>query len=378
MAGRLQQALRQADNRRDDDGRLPPEAVVTALERALVDCAKMAGEPDAVAAISAERVELCCRDTFERVRRAYAGRVTFDLAPCDDGCATWIASSQQGAFAAARALQAQALLQFTSLAREEKAQIVPADLIKEYASMLQAGEAPYLVRYLLLRHAVRDPAVFAEVKPLLETEGIKLNPGHSQQHRQAAILPHFPGGATFVDIGCGPASYLRILAPSYRQAIGFEADPSVQATARHALHQLGIRNVRLRGAIEAGTLLPGGAHALMTEVLEHMPRENAIELLAWLARQPAEFFVLTVPNRRFNPHYGLQDGEFRHNDHHWEPDEQEFEAMVREAFHDDWALTFAPVGDRVAGVASGLLCRAQSLKVPPAARTQIIRSEGFD
>jgi 2-polyprenyl-3-methyl-5-hydroxy-6-metoxy-1,4-benzoquinol methylase len=250
-------------------------------------------------------------------------------------------------------------LQLTAEAKAAPLQTFDMATMRRFVALLNAARAPYYLRYLFSRNVIKDLSLFEALRPQLELPGMRLVPGHTQQHRFAAIKPHFCGGRQLVDIGCGAAYYLRRLGPLYARITGFEANAYVREGARRQVEQHGLAGkVRLFGAFTPKAFIPAGAHVLMTEVLEHMPFENASALMSALASQPAGMMVFTVPNRAFNAHYRLSPDEFRHYDHHWEPDDELFKAMTRKILGARWDLTFEGVGDAVDGVHSGLLCRA--------------------
>jgi hypothetical protein len=201
------------------------------------------------------------------------------------------------------------------------------------------------------------------MRPALQPDNMQLHYGHSQQHRYDALEVLFTGGQTFVDIGCGKATYLRTLAPRYKYAVGFEAHGPTRAEAKGIMSRMQLGHVKVYGGFDTEKFLPPGSHVLMTEVLEHMPKEMASALLQNLATQPAQRMVFTVPNRDFNVYYGMAPGDFRHWDHHWEPSFEEFETMMRELLGKGWTLDIYGVGDAVDGVHTGIVCLARPKKM---------------
>lgn len=230
--------------------------------------------------------------------------------------------------------------------------------------LLNTHEAPYYPRYLVSSRLF-STNLFWALKEHLAMPGMILCPGHSQQQRIDAISPLFPGGSTLVDIGCGKATYLRILGERYFSVIGFEKDEPTRKEAAYVLRRQGVAQAKLLPSFNTARQIPHGAHVLMTEVMEHMPKPVAQDILAHLGLSRAQCAVLTAPNRSFNKHYGLMPSAFRHWDHHWEPDETEFQETVLEAFGSQWECTFRGIGDTVNGAPSTLLCYA----VQPAIKT---------
>lgn len=264
----------------------------------------------------------------------------------------------------------------------ETVSALPANQVKECAFVamldrLNAVRAPYLLRYLLHSKAGLDADRFAAYRGSLQGPGMVLQHGHTQLHRYRAIEPWLPGGPVLIDIGCGRAYYLRRLAPRYQKAWGQEADLPTRQEGSRQLRGHGIVGVPIHGAFECHGTLPAGAHVLLTEVLEHVPLATARLWLDHLARQPVARLVLTVPNRDFNPHYGLTDG-IRHPGHLWEPSLAEFTALAQRHLGTGWQITIQSIGDQVEGIAAGTLCVADRCNPPPPTNPRLQRRFAAD
>lgn len=249
-------------------------------------------------------------------------------------------------------------LQYVQQGRSAQNSWLSVESATPYAQALARADPPYFLRYSFLRDVAKSRDEFHALSPLLAKAGVLLHFGHTQQHRLDGIEALFPRGEAFVEVGCGPAYYLRRFSTRYRWLTGFEADPVIRKTAQDMLANRLALNVQVQGVFDETSRIPAGAHVLMTEVLEHMPLDNAKKLLRHLAKMKANRMVFTVPNREFNPHYYLAEGERRHYDHYWEPNATEFEELMAECLSTRWTLRFSPLGDSVDGVSSGLLCLA--------------------
>lgn len=104
---------------------------------------------------------------------------------------------------------------------------------------------------------------------------------------------------------------------------------------------------------------------LITEVLEHMPKEDAVKLLDSVLAGEFNKVVVTMPNKDFNRFYGLSDDEMRHPDHRYEPTESEFYVwMMDAAIKNRCQVEFFNVGDRVCNrtnTDTGTICAYVSL-----------------
>jgi len=221
--------------------------------------------------------------------------------------------------------------------------------------LLDETEAPYFIRYIVSRDILVVPECFAKWSKRVQGLGIELCYGGTQDQRFWAIEPYFTGeGSALVDVGCGKGFYLLRLASRYKHVIGFEAQGMERERAAQAMAADGIEHVSLEGAF-GKQLLPEHADVLLTEVVEHIPYSKAIELVQAVSRQRPRLFVITAPNREFNPHYRIEKG-FRHQDHKWEPTRAEFVEFVRTATRGHaLEVRFRAVGDKVQGVPTSLM-----------------------
>lgn len=304
-------------------------------------------------------ISLPYSDGLTTVIESYAGDIGVQITATPIGEAIYALDivSPHSAFDAVSVLLTLCVLQVTNRDVRPEDHVLSPITLQQYVAILNASKAPYFIRYLFSRNAIKTEADFQALKPALETVGIDLNFSHSQRHRYDAIAPCFPGGDVMVDIGCGNGYYLRRLAPRYKSVIGFEADGPTRKEAGWQMKIKGLTRVCLSGAFDSEAYIPSGAHVLMTEVLEHMPKATARAMLMLLSFQPAAQMVFTVPNHAFNRHYNLADGAFRHWDHQWEPDAAEFSDLMKSVFGKAWNVEIYGIGDAVDDVYSGGLCR---------------------
>lgn len=279
-----------------------------------------------------------------------------ELTPMTGRLASLTISAERPLFEVLNLLLVFCILQ--SIADREIYVELTRESLAKYIRSLNAVRAPYFVRYMFSRDAINSFDDFRVLQPELQLPGAVMNFGDTQKHRFQAIKPFFPGGAHFVDIGCGEGSYVRGFASKYETVIAYEQDDELRVRTQRALAGKGIRNVDWRSEFIVEEAIPDGAHVLMTEVLEHMPLKQSASLLNHLAKQSAACMVFTVPNRLFNPNYAIEEGDFRHDDHDWEPDPTEFQQFMTENLP-GWQLEFSGVGDSVASVTSSLMCVAR-------------------
>lgn len=228
--------------------------------------------------------------------------------------------------------------------------VTPA--LQKYIRALNVIEAPYFMRYLFSRDAIQSYEQFRELAPALAQSGMRLNYGNTQQHRWDAIRAHLTGGHCLVDIGAGEGFYLQRLTPKYDRVIAYERDEALAEQTKEYLARKNVVDIEWHTEFSQQPI-PQGADILLTEVVEHQPLASSKALLEHLALSEAGRIVVTVPNREFNPHYGLEDA-MRHPDHHFEPDEPEFRELLT-PFLDHWQVEVSGIGDQVTGVSASLM-----------------------
>ena len=66
-------------------------------------------------------------------------------------------------------------------------------------------------------------------------------------------------------------------------------------------------------------------------MIEHITKEEGVELLKRVSSLDFKRIIITVPNGTFNKNYPMKD-EMRHPDHKWEPSKDEFVDMIEWVF----------------------------------------------
>lgn len=229
------------------------------------------------------------------------------------------------------------------------------------ANSLNVVRMPYHVRYFVASRFCKSRKAFQAARPLLEAgpdgNEIQLQFGSTQDQRLAFVRQHLDATKTVVDIGCGDGFYALRLARPGSTYLAVDTDPRELAVLQRKAEKRSIINIRTFASVQSLLDSPerpeaGTHHVLMTEVLEHMPRAESLDLLRLVLERlrPAKI-VITMPNGSFNVNYVSpgQKPNLRREDHFWEPTEQEFMEFVMEAVGPASAISVRcfPVGDRV-------------------------------
>lgn len=207
---------------------------------------------------------------------------------------------------------------------------IPADTqaVKKYVRALNMSGAPYDMRHNLSIRLIRSPNVFNDVRESLNDGGkYDIKFGNSQDHRYNAISPFLTGHGFLHDIGCGELYYAKRLAKLYDMVHAYDID-EIQESNEWFINK---RNLQDRITLHRGeiqefinTTDPSRTDILLTEVIEHMPLNDADVLVKSILNSDFRKFIITAPNKEFNKFYGMAEDEFRHDDHHYEPTFDEF------------------------------------------------------
>lgn len=231
---------------------------------------------------------------------------------------------------------------------------VPVDesSIKKYIDAMNRTDAPYYQRYSLSMRVLRSPTLHSIVKSDLEIGKYIIGFGDTQNHRFQGLLPYLAGGAedVLVDIGCGELFYEKRLHSNFKKIFAFDPDDNLAGKNKNAIEVRKLdEKIEYRHQTfneECVDVICNDTTVLMTEVLEHMPKESAMSIMSAIAKRNFKQVVMSVPNVEFNQFYGLGPDQSRHDDHNYEPSVDEFAIMVNTAFpgHE---VKFFGLGDAV-------------------------------
>lgn len=208
------------------------------------------------------------------------------------------------------------------------------EAVNSYLRALNRCDAPYFIRYLFSKTVFRDFNTFNKYKKQIQLPNTDMNYGDTRRHRFTAVTKELTGGTSLLDIGCGDELfYTKRMAKNYDDVYSFDADEYITENNAAKVKAWQLTNVSALGAmtpeyVEFNPEMFEGADVLLTEVIEHMPMEDAKNLISAILKTNFKTFLVTTPNRDFNVNYLMSYDEMRHDDHKWEMSLGEFEIFI--------------------------------------------------
>lgn len=238
--------------------------------------------------------------------------------------------------------------------------------VEKYLASIEKLDAPFFIRYLFARNMFRSKKQFEKYKTRLETtnryDSINMAFGDTATQRRNEIRKIFQFDKPIVDVGCGEGFYaipfsMNLSDDKIYHAI--DIVPELTDAVKKKAAKKELKNIQVYNHIDEfiETYDGGVMDILLTEVIEHMPQDQSIELLNGIIENiKFDKFVVTVPNQDFNQFYMIGDGEYRHKDHDWEPTEVEFQTFMKKVIPDDYKLNFVNIGDTIDGISTSIGC----------------------
>lgn len=231
---------------------------------------------------------------------------------------------------------------------------IPVDegSITKYIDAMNVTDAPYYQRYSLSMRVIRSPNLHAQVKNQLEIGKYIIGFGDTQNHRFQGLAPYLNGGDSdvLVDVGCGEMYYEKKVHMKFKKIFAFDPDDNLAGKNKNAIEVRNLTDkIEYRHQLfteDCVDVICEDTTVLMTEVLEHMPKDEAIKLMSAIAKRNFKQVVISVPNIEFNQFYGLGPDQSRHDDHHYEPSVDEIAIMVNNSFPGH-SVKFFGLGDAV-------------------------------
>lgn len=244
-------------------------------------------------------------------------------------------------------------------------------MIGKVITMMQELRVSYFVWYWFKKNVLIKRKFFDNYLQELGKNScdgdIVMEHGDTQKQRKAfvdQIINTFKS-CNILDVGCGEGYYLlpyaKTLKEGSHQIVGVDPDTEITKKLQEKLYErnlnkktLGLPNACVVSSLDKVTMPTGEGHAILCiEVIEHMPKDEAKELVVNLLKRSPAYIVLTTPNIDFNVYYGTMTTKFRHDDHHFEFTLDEFKSFIAECIAEvpdaGYTVDIREVGDKVNG-----------------------------
>lgn len=257
----------------------------------------------------------------------------------------------------------QILAIFNSLLNNDLEYVSDED-IEKYIACIGVIDSPYYIRHLFKLYFLKTEKNFKRYKKLLEKsekEKIEFEFGSTLIQRISAIKKHLDFRSPIIDIGCGTGDYVREFAPKLDPELEYHAidiAPERIEAVKRLCDRKKIENVVTWSSVDEFSSLgyfPDNVDILMTEVVEHMTKDDAALLIKKVLEWQFKSLIITTPNKTFNSNYQLLEEDMRNEDHVFEMTSEEFRTWIRELtkglVHSyGCQIKFFDIGDNVNGL----------------------------
>lgn len=236
---------------------------------------------------------------------------------------------------------------------------------EKYARILtNLDDVPYFIFYLFIKRAVRAEKIFNAIKPVFETymaaNGLEVDFTWYPTHRARIkyITDRLQLDKPILDMGCGELQYYRAV-----MKLGFkkmyyavDSDEKFQERAEKLSTSYEEDNLQFYTSLHDFNATEK-INIILSEVIEHNSKEEAIQLIKALLKLNFEQIIITTPNSEFNVYYS-ETLEKRHEDHQFEPTAAEFKELIQQCIGDDKSLVveYEHIGDKINGVQPTQTC----------------------
>ncbi|WP_334074213.1 MULTISPECIES: class I SAM-dependent methyltransferase [Paenibacillus] len=230
-------------------------------------------------------------------------------------------------------------------------------ILDKYIKSLNVIDAPFYIRSLFVRNFLASRDRFKKYKAELEKTdrySIRFAFGGTALQRRNYIGSALAFDKSILDVGCGEGFYAipfagKIEGSYYAVDINEELLEQVQRKAARKE----LDNIITFASIDLFLESYNGERVdvILTEVIEHMSREEAERLIRQICGQvDFDRLIITTPNADFNRYYELEG--FRHDDHKWELGGASFQAWIGDLLKRfaNLQYEFVAIGDEVDGI----------------------------
>lgn len=229
-------------------------------------------------------------------------------------------------------------------------------ILDKYIRSLHVIDAPFYIRSLFARNFLTTRERFKKYRTDIERTDrytIALEYGGTAMQRRNYIAGVLPFDKSILDIGCGEGFYAIPFAGKIESSYyAVDLNEELLETVKRKAAARQVDNIATFASTDRFLETYNGERVdvIMTEVVEHMPEQEAAALIRQLCSSvDFDRLIVTTPNADFNRFYELE--ELRHDDHKWEMGEAAFRQWFAETVKDmRMDCEFVAIGDSVDGI----------------------------
>lgn len=252
-----------------------------------------------------------------------------------------------------KALEVCTVISLLTSFHEEDYYIEDVQYLKYLAFAVQLTKEYSLLRQMT--SYIRSPKLYETAKPFIDTTPFNIKVPRAFVARQNYYRDELlskTSNTKLLEIGCGEGKYFKLHLKKYKNIVSIEPDEEPFIDATHSCRKIQAQDKITIIQTDAMSYLETidtlyETDVLMTEVLEHISYEESMNIIDKVLMLGPDHFLITLPNFEFNKYYGYKPGEFRHDDHLWEPSITDFENIVSviKHKHPGYELTVDFIGD---------------------------------
>ena len=241
--------------------------------------------------------------------------------------------------------------------------------VEKYMLSIERLDAPFFIRYLFSRAMFRSKNQFSKYKDRLETtnrhNNVNMVFGDTATQRRTAIEKLIPFNKPILDIGCGEGFYAIPFSQKIKDYdyVAIDIVKTLTDTVMKKASKKEIENIKTFNSFKQfinSSLTNSNYDIILTEVIEHMPKEQSAAFINDILNNVNfDNFIITVPNKDFNKFYMIDEDDFRHIDHNWEPTFSEFNEFILKIIksRDNMNIQFLNIGDTIDGISTSVGCK---------------------
>lgn len=253
------------------------------------------------------------------------------------------------------------LLFLMSLYDKDFYYIPQVQMLEKVFKVLNKNNISYYIRHLICNSGIKNVNTFADLKHLINTESINIIYGTNQEKRFSSIFSELSVNYkdTIIDIGCGEGYYVSRIAPLVKEYHSFDFDKDIIYQLNKLIVRKNINNHSLNEVLlnkdnfKDYESIFKNSKVILTEVVEHIPLQEATDLVNCILTSGVKQLVITTPNKQFNSNYFIEG--FRHDDHQFEMSFNEWVTFVNTLNVAGYYVNHKQIGDIVNTESSTIL-----------------------